>query len=396
MPRRLEDYVPHGDMSLAHVPPRAPTPPERDDRSTSPTPLATPPPDTQPPHPFQTRVNKLGVFRRYTHNPTWLPSNEESLALTCDSSSLDAPPPNPPEIINEISFSAPEQAEPFAPFTNHSTALFMQAYFSRSDTKSEEHANTLAKVMEDNRFQLEELKGFSAQRENARLDKYIHEGGHPFKTQDGWHEATLDIRLPVEGKQFDSEDKAPTLSIPRFFHRRITDIIRSVCTSHVAEAFHFTPYTMHWSPDPLNPEMNERIYGDTYLSDVMVQAQTKVDNLRRAEGDTRERVVLGLMMASDCAQLTSFGSASVWPVYLMFANQSKRERAKPSCHAVHHLAYAPSVGQRFLFDLRLFAYESYSSEKTSQVGTKRRRVKRQRLPSSFIASANLCTLYGGT
>jgi hypothetical protein len=47
---------------------------------------------------------------------------------------------------------------------------------------------------------------------------------------------------------------------------------------------------------------------------------------------------------SDSAQLTSFGSASVWPVYLMFANQSKQERMKPSCHMVHHLAYVPSVG----------------------------------------------------
>ena len=165
--------MPHGDMSLAHVPPRVPTPPECDDRSISPTPLATPLPDTRP-HPFQTRVNKLGVFRRYTHNPTWHPLNEESLTLTCDSSLLGAPPLNPPEITHEISFSAPEQAEPFAPFTNYSTALFMQAYFSGSDTKSEEHANTLAKVMEDKRFRLEELKGFSAQRENARLDKYIH------------------------------------------------------------------------------------------------------------------------------------------------------------------------------------------------------------------------------
>ena len=274
MPRRLEDYVPHGDMSLAHVPPRVPTPPERDDRSTSPPTIATPPPDTQH-HPFQTRVNKLGVFRRYTHNPTWYPPNEESLALVCDSPSLNQST-DQPEIIHELSSSTQERAAPFAPFTNYSTALFMKAYFSGSDSKSEEHANTLAKVMEDKHFRLEELKGFSAQRENARLDKYIHEGGHPFKTQDGWHEATLDITLPIEGQRFHSEDEAPRLTIPRFFHRRITDIIRSVCASRVAETFHFTPYTMHWAPDPLNPERNERIYGDTYLSGVMVQAQTEV------------------------------------------------------------------------------------------------------------------------
>ena len=145
---------------------------------------------------------------------------------------------------------------------------------------------------------------------------------------------------------------------------------------------------MHWSPDPLNPERNERIYGDMYLSDVMVKAQIEVDSLPRVEGDTKERVVLGLMLASDCAQLTSFGLASVWPIYLMFANQSKCERAKPSCHAVHHLAYTPSVHQLFLIDLLLFTYDFYSSEMTLQAGTKQRWVKHQCLPSSFIASVN--------
>jgi hypothetical protein len=262
------------------------------------------------------------------------------LALVCDSPSLNASPPTQPEIINEISFSAPDT---FEPFTNYSTALFMRAYFSGLDTKSEEHANMVARIVEDKYFRLTELKNFSAQQENACLDKYIREGGHPFKTQDGWHETTLEIPLPVEGESFASEDQAPRLSIPKFFHRHITDIIKSVCTSHDVQTFHFTPYTMHWSPDPLNPERSEHIYGDTYMSDVMVQAQTEVDNLPRLEGDTKERVVLGLMLASDCTQLTSFGSASVWPIYLMFANQPKEERARPSCHAVHHLAYAPSV-----------------------------------------------------
>ncbi|KAH9177190.1 hypothetical protein EDB89DRAFT_1844940 [Lactarius sanguifluus] len=197
--------------------------------------------------------------------------------------------------------------------------------------------------MEDPRFLKRELRGFSAQRENKRLDNYLSDEAHPFRTQDGWHEATVNIRLPVEGRRFSSEDDAPTLTIPNLFHRRITDIIRSVCASEKAQSFHFSPYTMHWAPDPDNPDKIERVYGETYSSDAMIQAQLDVDSLPRPEGDTTERVALGLMLASDSSQLTNFGSASVWPVYLMFANQSKQERVRPSCHAVHHLAYVPSV-----------------------------------------------------
>ena len=100
---------------------------------------------------------------------------------------------------------------------------------------------------------------------------------------------------------------------------------------------------MHWTPDSAKPHEHERVYADTYMSDLMIKAQTAVDAIPQAEGDTKECVVLGLMLASNSVQLTSFGNASVWPIYLMFANQPKQERARPSCHAVHHLAYVPPV-----------------------------------------------------
>jgi hypothetical protein len=101
---------------------------------------------------------------------------------------------------------------------------------------------------------------------------------------------------------------------------------------------------MHWHSDPLDPDKHKQIYTDTYTADAMIQSQMEVDELPWQEGNSRECIVLQLMLASDSMQLTSFGSASVWPVYLMFANQSKQERMKPSCHVVHHLAYVPSVG----------------------------------------------------
>ncbi|KAH9172689.1 hypothetical protein EDB89DRAFT_1832399, partial [Lactarius sanguifluus] len=174
---------------------------------------------------------------------------------------------------------------------------------------------------------------------------------HPFRTQDGWMETAVKIRLPVEGKLFVSEDDAPTLLIPRLFHRRIIDIVETVCASKTAESFRFTPYTMHWCPDPDNPDKYERVYADSYVSDAMVQAQVEVDNLPRLEGDTKEHVAvtvaLCMMLASDSARLTDYRSATVWPIYIMFANQPKQERAKPTCHAVHHLAYVPSIGSDF-------------------------------------------------
>lgn len=336
-------------MSLAHVPPRFPTPPERDDRSTTPEIVPPPPPDLRP-HPFQTRANKLGVFRRYTRAPTWIPKHEEKLDLV--SEVQPSPIQTSMEAMHEISRGMP--ADPFAPFPNISIALYMATYFSGKDLKSEEHATSVAKIMQDPRFSTEEMKDFNAHVENVRMDKYLKGDAHPFQAGNGWQESTVDIRLPVEGTSVASEVNALTLPIRGMYHRRITDIIRTVCKSKAAETFHFTPYTMHWRPDPLDPDKHERVYADTYNADVMIQTQTEIDSLPRQEGDTRERIALGIMLASDSTQLTNFGSASVWPVYLMFANQPKKDRVKPSCHAVHHLAYVPSVSSTYLIESLYF------------------------------------------
>ena len=324
-------------MSLAHVPPRAPTPPEHEDHYSSPTIEETV--DVQP-HPLQTAVNKLGVFRRYTRLPTWNPKNDERLDLVRDSPSVDTPPPVNENAIHEIS---PPKSESFAPFANFSTAMYMATYFSGMDTKSEAHATSLAKVTQHPKFRWDDLCNFNAHTENIRLDNYLKYGSDPFQIENGWRASTVFIRLPVEGRSLKSEDEACLMPINGLRHRRIVDIVRSVVESTTTASFHFTPFTMHWCPDPDKPHEHQRVYADAYMSDSMIQAQTAVDALPRAEGDTREHVVLGLMLASDSAQLTSFGSASVWPVYLMFANQPKQERVRPTCHAVHHLAYVPSV-----------------------------------------------------
>ena len=100
---------------------------------------------------------------------------------------------------------------------------------------------------------------------------------------------------------------------------------------------------MHWCPNPDKPHKLQQVYADTYMLDSIIQVQMAVDALPCVEGDTRECVVLRLMLASDLVQLTRFGSASVWPIYLMFANQPKQERVRPTCHMVHHLAYVPLV-----------------------------------------------------
>ncbi|KAJ3569072.1 hypothetical protein NP233_g5289 [Leucocoprinus birnbaumii] len=53
------------------------------------------------------------------------------------------------------------------------------------------------------------------------------------------------------------------------------------------------------------------------------------------------------MLWSDATHLADFGSASLWPIYCYFGNQSKYERLKPSNFAAHHIAYIPPLPRAF-------------------------------------------------
>ncbi|KAJ3963332.1 hypothetical protein EV361DRAFT_222660 [Lentinula raphanica] len=53
------------------------------------------------------------------------------------------------------------------------------------------------------------------------------------------------------------------------------------------------------------------------------------------------------MFWSDSTHLTSFGNASLWPIYMMFGNLSKYIRSRPNSGACQHIAYIPSLPALF-------------------------------------------------
>lgn len=75
----------------------------------------------------------------------------------------------------------------------------------------------------------------------------------------------------------------------------------------------------------------------------MREAHEEIYAIPHEPDDALERTVAAMMLWSNSTHLASFGSASVWPVYLSLGNQLKYVHAKPSAGALHHLAYIPLV-----------------------------------------------------
>ena len=148
--------------------------------------------------------------------------------------------------------------------------------------------------------------------------------------------STVTLERPVPG--------AP-ITIHDFQHRKICDIIRETFGSDpAAHSFHYHPHELRWRPP--GSDSDERVHGELYTSQAWLDEDAKVQSLALDPAETSQevpRAIAAIMIASDATGLGQFSSSKAWPVYIYFGNQSKYDRAKPTQHAAHHLAYLPSV-----------------------------------------------------
>ena len=213
-------------------------------------------------------------------------------------------------------------------------------------TKSIAEVNTLVRdVILAPDFNPEDLVGFDAAKENARMDKYRTKPSDsnptPFSYDDGWLKGSVNIPLPCDGFEFPSEVDAPAFNV-EFHYRKITQVVQSALAEQRAERFHTFPFKAFWQSSPDEPE--ERVYSEIYTGDFWNAENENIYGIPcSGKHSDLERFIIGLLIWSDSTSLAQFGNAELWPIYLYLGNQSKYERAKPNSLSSHHLAYLPKV-----------------------------------------------------
>ena len=162
------------------------------------------------------------------------------------------------------------------------------------------------------------------------------------KNADCWHESPVVIDVP-DGRSHrphDEQSPVPQFSVPGLMHRSVTEIIRTTWASPESADFHYVPYRQFWSNSPSGNA--ERVYGELYTSDAFNEVHEELQRQPPEPGCSLERVVCALMAFSDSTHLANFGDASLWPLYLYFGNQSKKECCMPTSFA-EHVSYFPKV-----------------------------------------------------
>lgn len=203
-------------------------------------------------------------------------------------------------------------------------------------------------------FKLEDLDGFRASTDLARLDAYTNlehkNTDATFTASAGWMEKSVQIRLPAETTKYSKEEDAPEFVVPGLYHRNITSIMKTVYEEDTFYEMNTTPYKQYVRLGDDPTKTPDRIIDETYSADPQYvyheevqKLQEDVRNIARPQDDNLEHVVACAQIWSDSTHLANFGDAALWPGYLGWGNQAKYTSSKPTAFASHHLAYFPKV-----------------------------------------------------
>ncbi|KAF9501634.1 hypothetical protein BDN71DRAFT_1584712 [Pleurotus eryngii] len=298
-----------------------------------------------------TTMNIFHVWRQYLHRPSFDPdtavplgelANKNRRYAQNDNEGNDVEEDISPDLAPSNNSVEVEPPPPW-PFRNMTVWRLMQWANTGSTRKSMQEVNRLVnEVVSAKGFKPEDLQGFDANKENRSLDMAADNINNP--ALEGLKETSVDIDVPSGQKNIPSA----SFSVSGLFYRDILSVIKEAFTGPLASKFHLSPFQLRHAPE--GSDTHQRVYGELYTADSFIREHDHIQRLPLPPDEPecqQERVVAALMWWSDSTHLANFGTASLWPIYLLFGNLSKYIRAQPTSGACYHVAYIPKLPDSF-------------------------------------------------
>jgi len=337
VPCALKDYIPHSLVGLpSHLRP-APPQPMPPATLEVPSPASIPDPELEADTKFITEPNSFGLYQQYTRKPQTDPEDILTLADLADD---DMPEQHHSDAV--VTETPPSSSvDFFHPFPNATVFRYVTWYLGTSGTLSVVDLDHLAcKVISSDDFNREDLRNFTMAWELAQIDKH-GSTDVPFAAKDGWKKGLVTLHVPKANHRYASESTSLQFNISGIYYCPLLEVIKAACQNDQAKQYHWVPFKLiHQSPSA-----HLWAYTDIYNSDAMLEEDAKIRALGRHPDDdaNTEVSVLAMLLWSDLTHLATFGTASLWPVYMYVGNLSKYAHGQPNAHAAHHLVYIPSV-----------------------------------------------------
>jgi hypothetical protein len=230
----------------------------------------------------------------------------------------------------------------FHPYPNQTSFDLGHWYWNGTAQKSHQSFNDLLDIIGCPNFDPNDVRHTHWAKINSQLGASVdeEEGGEWQDEDAGWRKTEVTIDVPFS-RTTAQPDIQPYIAAD-LYNRSLVSVIREkLANAEDDEHFHYEPYQLRWKPPHLPHEVN--IQGELYTSPAFMEAHIALQESPGEPGCDLPRVVTALMFWSDATQLTTFGNAKLWPVYMYFGNESKYRRCRPSCHLGNHVAYFQKV-----------------------------------------------------
>ena len=293
---------------------------------------------------ISTQKNSFGLFRVYDEGS--LPSANDP----DDQSGAD--PPDTRRIKEPVSHALPDSLNPFHPYPNESSWRIGDWYWNQGAQKSKKSFKSLVEIITSAHFCAEDLSHANW----AAIDRQLssleaaHEPSRTTPTEgewqshledSGWARRTISISIPFPRRVLPPGPRNYTIS--EFYRRPLLSIICETLSDPArCRAFRFEPYSLRWQRSGADDDI--AVYGELFSSQAFITTHRALQEVQLdSTGCALPRWIIALMFWSDATQLTAFGDAKLWPLYIYFGNESKYHRCTPTANLCSHAAYFQTV-----------------------------------------------------
>ena len=237
-------------------------------------------------------------------------------------------------------------SESFGPYPNESSFLLGDWYWNGGRQKSLEDFRSLLDIIGRPYFRPEDVHGTKWHAINGQLGKNEYDDVDAIDEAEvwlddaGWRKSPISISVPFHKRA--QTPGAKDFFVGYFHHRSITAVIKEKLSNpDDTRYFHYEPFELLWQQYPAGPDV--RVHGELYNSPAFLDVHRDLQAFPNEPDCDLQKVVIALMFLSDTTHLTQFRTAKLWPGYLMFGNDSKYWRCKPTCNLCHHITYFQAV-----------------------------------------------------
>ncbi|QRV90230.1 hypothetical protein RhiJN_18248 [Ceratobasidium sp. AG-Ba] len=282
--------------------------------------------------PFATEPDIFGRYRVYNTRPLSIPD-----AAVSNDATAHAPRHTPPANTRSIQ-------DIIAPCPNISAFYIQRYHWLGGLHKSLDQRDSLCNgVILQPDFNPSDLIGVRFRALDDQLEEAAKTWDPTCPPSEGWQNVVLNLQIPPVPKKASSSEPI-FYQVPGFRRRGLLEQMRRHFARNDPNTFHYEPFEAYWIPPNTPGATPIEIRDEIYSSPAMMRYHREVQGLK-IEDSTCElpRCVAAFMFSSDGLQFGNFCHTKGWPIFAMFGNVSKYERAKPLSNAVFEVGHVPTL-----------------------------------------------------